>query len=379
VTTDGRNGQRGRRAWHIAIAALAAATAIAGCRRSEPPAQAPQAQSVQIGRESVATARIEDIKTGPVISGEIAAETQATVRAQVGGSIVKMNFDEGQPVKKGAVLAEIAARDLREAVVSADVAVRSAEQSLQLAQTEVQRTERLVAGGALAQRDLDNARNAVSTADSQLAAARARATAARAQLGDTVVRSPIAGVVSRKAANTGDVVTAGTELCTVIDPRSMRLEASVPSDQLRDLRPGVPVVFTIKGYEGTHRGQIVRISPAADPATRQVPIFVQIPNTTGRLISGLFAEGRVETATKKTLVVPGTAIDTVNGSPTVARVKEGKVERVPVTLGLRDTSAERVEVVAGLSDGDVVLTGAARGVTPGTPVTIAAAPITSTR
>lgn len=375
--------RRGRRAGGPTLCAVAVlvAAASAACNRStaeEQPA-APATAAVQIGAESVTTVKTEEIRTGPAISGELSAETQATVRAQIGGSVVRMAFEEGQAVKKGAVLAQLEARDLKEAVSSADVAVRAAEAALQLSQTEVQRAERLVAGGALSQRDLDNARNAVATAESQLAAARSRATSARAQFGDVVVRSPISGVVSRKPANTGDVVTAGTELYTVMDPASMRLEASVPTDQIRDLRPGVAVVFTVRGYDEIYTGKIDRVSPAADPATRQVPIFVSIPNTSGRLIAGLFAEGRVQTEVKKGLVVPGTAIETASGSPTVTRITDGKAERVQVALGLRDSGSERVEVVTGLADGDTVLIGAARGVTAGTPVTVAAAPAKASR
>ncbi|MEO7273874.1 MAG: efflux RND transporter periplasmic adaptor subunit [Vicinamibacterales bacterium] len=343
---------------------------LAACSRGETAAAPQPAPPVQIGRESVTTVKTESIATGPAISGELSAETQATVRAKIGGSVLSMAAEQGQAVAKGAVLARIEARDLGEAVSSATVAIGAAEQALKLAQTEVQRAERLVAGGALAQRDLDNARNAVVTADSQVAAARARGTTARAQLGDTVVRSPIRGVVSRKPANTGDVVAMGAELYTVIDPTSMRLEAAVPSDQIQHLRPGLTVVFTVKGYDDPYQGTITRINPAADPVTRQVPILVSIPNSTGRLIAGLYAEGRVQTAAKSALVVPATAIDTAGGSPSVTRIKDGKAERVAVGLGLRDTRTERVEVVSGLVEGDLVLTGAARGVTPGTPVTV---------
>ena len=101
-----------------------------------------------------------------------------------------------------------------------------------------------------------------------------------------------------------------------------------------------------------------------------MPIFVAIPNTGGRLIAGLFAEGRVESEVSRGLTVPGTAIDMATGSPAVTRVKDGKAERVTVTLGVRDKNTERVQVLSGLADGDVLLVGAARGITPGTPVTI---------
>lgn len=345
---------------------------VAGCGGDDKAAEAPAAAppAVQIGAESVSTARLEEIRTGPAISGQLSAATQATVRAEVGGSLLRLTAQEGETVRKGQVLAEISARDLRDAVSSADVAVSSAETALKTTQTEAERTARLVEGGALAQRDLDTSRNAVANAESQLAAARARAASARSQLGDTVVRAPIDGVVSARPANSGDVVSTGTPLYTIIDPSSMRLEASVPSDQIGGLKVGAPVAFSVRGYDDSFTGTIERISPAADPATRQVPIFVSIPNTGGRLIAGLYAEGRIETTARRALVVPGTAVDTTSASPTITRVVGGKAERVTVTLGLRDRDSERVEVTSGLADGDVVLIGAARGVTPGTPVTI---------
>jgi RND family efflux transporter MFP subunit len=351
---------------------LVALLLAAACNRGE---EAPEAAvtppPVTVGSESAAIARTEEIRTGPRISGQLSAERDATVRAEVGGSLVATAYEEGQQVRKGAVLARIEARDLSEAVASAQAGMRSAENALKVGESELRRTESLVSGGALAQRDLEIARNALASAQSQLAAARARYATAQAQLSDTTVRSPISGVVSDKAVNTGDVVTPGTPLYTVIDPSSMRLEASVPSERIGELRVGQPVQFTVRGYEGQKfEGRIERISPAADPATRQVPIFVTIPNSGGRLISGLFAEGRVETRIHRGLVVPDTAVDSSGTSPAVTRVRDGKAERVEVKLGLRDTDTERVEVVSGLAEGDVLLIGAARGITPGTPIAV---------
>ena len=90
----------------------------------------------------------------------------------------------------------------------------------------------------------------------------------------------------------------------------------------------------------------------------------------GRLIAGLFAEGRVETQAHRGLVVPENAVDSSGTSPAVTRVRDGKAERIEVKLGLRDGDTERVEVVSGLAEGDVLLIGAARGITPGTPVAV---------
>jgi membrane fusion protein (multidrug efflux system) len=154
----------------------------------------------------------------------------------------------------------------------------------------------------------------------------------------------------------------------------MRLEASVPSDQLGAIAVGATVSFQVRGYPGqTFAGRIERISPMADPVTRQVPIFVTIPNTTGRLVAGLFAEGRVQQQARRALVVPLAAVNERGGAPWVLRVRDGKTERVEVTLGLRDAQTERVEVAGGLNEGDILLVGASQGMTPGTPVRVRAA------
>jgi len=176
--------------------------------------------------------------------------------------------------------------------------------------------------------------------------------------------------VADRPVNTGDVVSVGTALFTIIDPTSMRLEASVPSEELSALRVGATVQFTVRGYDKPFHGRIERISPQADPVTRQVPIFVAIPNVGGRLVAGLFAEGRVVTAAADGLVVPTNAVNTTDEAPWVLRVNNGKAERVPVKLGLRDPRTERVQIAEGVYEGDVLLRGASQGITPGTPVNV---------
>jgi len=182
------------------------------------------------------------------------------------------------------------------------------------------------------------------------------------------------GIVSKRPANGGDVVSPGTELFRIIDPSSMKLQASVPSDALADIRIGLAVQFRVRGYDQTFDGHIERISPTADPVTRQVSIFVTIPNKSGRLVAGLFAEGRVTRAAREGLVVPVTAVNFNASTPWVLRVKDGKAEKLNVTIGLRDDQTERVElqsdVHGGVQNGDLLLVGAAQGMTPGTPVRI---------
>ena len=350
------------------------AAACGGNGAPPAPAGAGPAAGVSIGPESVFTVASGEIRTGPLLSGELRAAREATVRAKMPGSVLEVRAEEGQTVQRGAVIARIEARPLQDALVSSQSAVRSAEQSLAVAEREADRTASLVKGGALAERDLELSRTAVAGAQAQLADARARLASVRQQLDDAVVTAPIGGVVSGRPVNAGDVVSPGTPIATIIDPSSMWLEASVQSEFLSALKIGTPVEFEVRGYPGqTFDGHIERIAPAADPVTRQVTIFVDVPNTRGKLVAGLFAEGRVTSERRQAIVVPATAVDTGGQSPWVLRLRDGKAERVPVQVGVRDDRSERIEILAGVAAGDVLLTGAARAVTPGTPVTLTAA------
>lgn len=356
-----------------AIAALGITLAVSACGGSAEPATTAQpndAAVVLLAPENITTVTTGQISSGPVISGQLTPAREATIRAQVGGSLVALTVDRGQSVRAGAEVARISARDLEATRSSAAAAVQSATSALQTAKSEAERTRALVKGGALAARDLEQVENSVAGADAQLAAARSRLTSVEQQLDDTSVKAPFAGVVSTRPASIGDVVAPGTELLTIIDPSSMRLEALVPSDQVPQLRPGAKVHFTIRGAPGDFTGTVDRINPTADPVTRQVSCFVTLPNTGGRLIAGLFAEGRVDSVQRQGIVIPLSAVNETGVRPLVTRVRDGKAELVPIALGPRQIDTEQVEVTEGLQEGDVLILGSAKTVAAGTPIRV---------
>lgn len=342
------------------------------CRGAQPETAVTTAPAgVRLSSDNVATATLVELTSGPAVSGVLTPAREATMRAQVGGSILSLTVDQGQAVVAGQVIAKISARDLDDAMASAEAAVRSAETALAVSQSEQQRTQSLVKGGALASRDLEQATTMVSNAQAAVAAAKARQRAVWQALDDTTVKAPFAGIVSNRPAHQGDVVSPGTPLVMIIDPSSMRLEASVPADEIGQVKPGAHVPFRLRGVPGqVFAGKVDRISPTADPVTRQVVVFVSLPNAKGQLIAGLFAEGRIDAESHRGIVVPLSAVDETGPAPSVTRIVNGRAERVTVTLGLRQAETERVEILTGLTAGDVVITGSSKGVTPGTAITV---------
>jgi len=355
---------------HLLTVAIGAVL-LAGCKGDDGASATETAEAiVTVGPENIAVATLSELRSGPPVSGSLEPEQSATVRAEVGGSVLRTNVDAGERVKRGQLLARLDEHAVQDAFLSAKSALRSAETALELARRNAERTERLAEAGAVADRDLETARWDVTNAEGTLAEARARLSNAQEQLDDTQVRAPFDGMVSERQADAGDVVGVGDALFTIVDPTRLRLEASVPAEQVGRLRHGTEVEFTVNGLGRRITGRIERINPVVDPATRQVRIYVTIPNVDQALVAGLFAEGRVATDTKRAVAVPLTAVDSRGNSPTLHLLKAGRVTESPVQLGVRDEAAELVEVLAGVADGDTVLLGSAQGVTPGSRVSV---------
>ncbi|HEX2644258.1 MAG TPA: efflux RND transporter periplasmic adaptor subunit [Thermoanaerobaculia bacterium] len=360
--------------WKPFSVVLALSIALTGgaCKKKE--AAPAEPQQIVLGPADVALVTSGPVESGPALSGTLTAEEQATVRAQIAGSVIETFAEPGDAVRRGEVLARIDTAALTEALTSARAAVTNARNNVAQAQREEERQKILAEAGAVAERNVETARQTTVGARASLAQAQAQLSAAQKQLGNTRVSAPFAGVVSEKQTSAGDVVQPGTALYTVVDPSSLELEAAVSAQQLAQLRVGTPVTFRVNGFPNrTFRGQITRINPAADPATRQVRVYAEIPNPGSDLVAGLFAEGRVESQSRNGLILPVNAIDRRMIRPAVLRVKDGKIERVEVQLGLLDEQAQRIEVRQGVRAGDVVLLGAAQEIPPGTPVRLAPA------
>jgi membrane fusion protein, multidrug efflux system len=372
------NDQQPHSRWRWWLAAIGlviiAVVAYQQYRKKHPTVRGGTSEVVSVGPEGIILAKPSEIRIGPAISGTLTPQENATLRSEISGPIVQTYVEQGQPVKRGQALARIDDTSIREALLSAQSAARSAKLALDNATRDAERQQRLEAAGAVAPRDVEAAQRALAAAQATMADAQSRLTAAQQQLGKTTFRAPFDGVVSDRPVSAGDVVQPGAAIATVVNPASMRLEGSVPAEQLSSLKIGTPVIFTVNGYgTQTFTGRIDRINPTADPATRQVRVYVTIPNEKSTLVGGLFADGRVATESRQGIMIPTTAVDERGIAPIVLRIRSDTVESVPVQLGVHDNASDRVEIRSGVSVGDTLLANAAQGLAPGTRVRITAA------
>ena len=372
VTNESHRGTR----WLWAVGVFLVVAGFVGYQqyvKTHPKIIGVATEVASVGKEEVVVTSSSEIRTGPAISGTLTPQQAATLRSEISGPIVQTYVEQGQAVTRGQSLVRIDDTALRDALISTQSAQRTAKLVLDNATRDAEREQRLEAAGAVAPRDVEAAQRTLASAQAGMADAQARLTAAQKQLEKTTFRAPFDGLVSERPVNTGDVVQSGTAIVSVVNPASMRLEGSVPAEQLSTLKVGTPVLFTVNGYGSqTFTGRIDRINPTADPATRQVRVYVTIPNVKSALVGGLFADGRVATESRQGIMVPTSAVDERGISPIVLRIRTGVVERVPVQLGVRDNASDQVELRAGVSAGDTLLASAAQGLAPGTRVRITA-------
>jgi RND family efflux transporter MFP subunit len=359
-----------RSAFRVLLAATLVGTACS--KDTAAPADSGAATSQNIGPENIAVARLDTLRSGPAISGTLSADREARLRAEMSGAVLATMVEQGERVNEGTVLGRIDDASVRDAALSARSAVAQATMAAEQATREWQRAKTLVAAGAIAERDVESADRANLGAQAQLADAKARLSSAEKMLRNTVIKAPFAGVVAERAVSPGDIVSPGSPMFTVIDPKSLRVAASVPASALEDVRVGSPVVFTVNGSDRALEGRVLRVSPVVDPQTKQVLLLASVPASAGGLVAGLFVEGRVASQKRVGVLLPENAIDQTGISPTVMRLKGGKVEKVDVQLGVRDDALAALEVTTGIASGDTVLLGAARGISVGTMITVSA-------
>lgn len=314
--------------------------------------------TVVLGPNDVAEVKLGPIEAATAIQGDLKPIEDIAVRARIEGDVEEVLVREGDRVTRGQVMARM--EDTREQTArqSAEAEVAAANADVTNARWEAEQSEELFRAGAIPERDLRAAQQALSAAQARLAAAQARLSTSDQALKDTRVLAPTTGVVATRTVEAGEHVARGAALFTVVRNDVLELEASVPARFAGDVRPAMPVRFNAAGREMT--GRVARVSPTINPANRSVTVYLQLPNPGGALKGNTFATGRIVARTvNDAIVVPSAAIRYVQAQsePFVYRIVNETVEHQPVKLGIVDEATGIVQITEGLEVGDRIIVG----------------------
>jgi len=344
----------------VGIALIALVAGRRGERAGAATRAADSVRTVVLGSNDVAHVARADLISGVPVSGTLQPSLVVRIASPIPEVIEQVFVKEGQAVHQGEALARFRSSAVEPAALSAEAQRR-------LAASDYARMQSLFKEGAVSERDVENA-------EVNLRAAEASEAQAKKKLDETTVRAPAGGVISQRAVDSGDRVKDGDLLFQLVNTAELEFEATVPSEYAGDVRVGAPVALAVTGAaEAGLSGRIARINATVDAATRQVKVYVTVPNRGGRLVGGLFASGRIVLRqVQGAIAAPLSALRTdVGGGRYVLCVEGGRIARREVQVGATDEQTSLVQISSGLEGGEIVIVGPASGLEPGLRVTIA--------
>jgi RND family efflux transporter MFP subunit len=283
--------------------------------------------------------------------GTVQAEQLAAVTSRVVANILEMRASAGQRVSNGETLVVLDDRDLRHRVEQARDAVRSAEATLEQAQSDYKRDKPLFDQQVITPYDFDHTQTNLKTAEANLHRLQQAEREAEVSLSYAVIRSPFTGVVVDKLANVGDLAAPGKPLLTMYEQGHLWLEANVPEDLMDRIHLNQVLAFRIDAAGRETRGRVVEIVPSSDPASRSVVVRVHLSDTKD-IVPGMFGRLLIPVKAEEVLTVPASALIRAGQLTMLDVVSDGRVERRTVQLGR--AIGNQYEVLSGIAAGETV-------------------------
>ncbi len=344
-------------------------------------------------------AAVELAPRGPIhnsltLSGEFRPYQEVDVHAKVAGYIRRIYVDVGDKVKQGQTLAVLEVPELSAQVVAAKAAMRRSEDGIQRAEKDLQRAESahaaahaaytrlkqasLARPGLIAEQELDDSQAHDLEAEAQVGSAQAALAEAKSQRSVSEadqerysvleayshISAPFTGVVTKRYADTGALIQAGTASDTQSMPvvrlaqwSRLRLIVPVPESAVPDLQLGGQVDVRVPSLKRSFKGKIARFADALSDETRTMHTEIDVENADGTLVEGMYAETEIELKhPQNTLTVPIQAVERNGDKAEVVVVRpDGTIEPRAVKLGAEGN--DRIEVVSGLSEGERLVIG----------------------
>jgi HlyD family secretion protein len=402
-----------------ALAALAIVVALlSGCGKAK--------EKDAAEAEAPTPVQVDDVTRGPIdlivtADAVLYPVNQASVTSKISAPVRRVLVNRGDHVKAGQLLAELESRDLVASAEESKSQLDQVQSALQTttgatvpedrtkAEADVQATRQaldaakklydnrvdLQKQGALAQKLVDDARVAMVQAQSQfdtaqrhlqsvqqvtgteqLKSAQALVNAAKAhydsaavQVAFTEVRSPIDGIVADRPVYPGDTAAAGAPIVSIVDISQVVARANISVKEAASVRVGRPA--TITGPEGVLAGKVTVVSPAVDPSTTTVQVWVQAQNPGEKMKPG----GTVRVSIRadliqETLLVPASALlnSDEGGEKVMVVGKDSLAHERRVTVGIRE--GNRVQILGGVNPGEKVITSGGLGLDDKAKVTV---------
>ena len=318
------------------VTVLAAAALAVSCGNRGGKADVKPQEETKIPLVEVYSAAYMTVSHETVYSSTVQANIVNNISPQTAGRIRKLNVEVGDFVSKGQVLAEIDRMQLEQA-----------ELKLKNDERELERCRQLLNEGGLSQSDFDSMELAFKVSK----------TSYDNLVENTILRSPVSGVITARNYDVGDMYSMSSPVYTVQQITPVKLLVAVSETDYTRISKGDKCVITADALPGeSFRGSVVRIYPVMDPSSHTFNVEVQVPNANARLRPGMYARVSLNMGDTESIVIPDAAIVKQQGSGqrTVFVLRDDNTVEVRlVTLGKFFDG--QYEITEGLSEGDKVV------------------------
>jgi len=380
------------------LAGMSTSCARSGVEATTTVAEVPTVAVVQVTRA--------DLSSDLVLTAEFEPFQEIDVMAKVSGFIKQIKVDIGDRVQEGQLLATLEIPEMQDDLTRAAAAIDEANAELATARDELQRAEsahdmahlsysRVLDVsrkelGLVPQQDVDEAHSRDLVAEAQVSGAKSHITACEQRIRVSqaeqarfktlyqyaTITAPFAGVVTKRYANSGSLIQAGTAsqsqampVIRLSENGLLRLALPVPESAVPLIHLGEPVEVQVSALHRSFPGRVARFSEKVDESTRTMKTEVDVPNPSLVLVPGMYAE--VDLVTEQRKRVLSVPVEAVDGSGSSARVftvqPSGAIQIVPVGIGIE--TAREVEIRSGdLKVGDDVVVGSRAGLQAGNKV-----------
>jgi len=350
----------------------------------------------------VAIAGESPISSQLLISAEFRPFQEVDVHAKVAGYVKAINVDVGDHVKDNQTLAVLEIPEIDAEYKEAEASIRRARAEVRRLESEIQRSESaysaahsnatrlqdviktqpnlvaqqevddVVAKDKVSAADVDSYRAGLSAAQEQLSVSEANAERIASLKSYARIVAPFAGVVTKRYADTGTLIQAGTAsntqampLVRIAENQKLRLVIPVPESGSALIKLHSSVEVRVPALNRSFNGEVSRFSDTVDKQTRTMETEVDVPNASGLLIPGMFASAVLVTQQKeRALTLPVQAVSRSGNQATALVVgPDSKLEQRNLVLGIE--SADRIEVISGVRMGEKVVVGSQAQLQPG--------------
>ncbi len=314
----------------------------------------PPVQKALIVQTLIATA--QPLSADIEVPGTILANETAEIHPEVSGRLVQLNIKEGTNVSVGALLAKLNDGDLQAQFRKLEVQLKIAEQ------TEKRQAE-LVKIQGISQQEYDLSLLSVLNIKADM-------DIIRESIRKTEIRAPFGGRLGLKNVSPGAYVTPSSVLTTISQVSSLKIQFNVPERYGAQLKPGLPVSFSIDGTSKTFTATVIASEISIDENTRSLAVRALIKQKDPALIPGAFAKVKIVLGkNNEALMVPNSSIIPSGRKKLLYVYEGGKAMMKEVTTGVRDST--NIQVLTGIKPGDTVITSAMLFLRPGLAVELA--------